>query len=401
MQMPGPPAPLQGAEPAYDAGGVEAWENVGTTPVSPATEVGQGDSLDVIRGRIQDLGGKIKDAASRVSLEEVESYWQVMPGSIRDLVSEGGEVVPDLLTYIADDDAERMELLRQHGCPEEELKDKATVLEALQLISEETSKRLRRNRVAKRGAQRAFDESLKVKMAKSREDALKLQEGEIPTKRWLESCLEVSHCRGGGGVQTMLAWNLMLSRRSKSGSRESGNMRPLRSWRFSRGTWTSPLSRVPRVQRCRRNTSGASLGHIAPQRSGRESENGGGMCCGWRLRWPSKRIHALDYFSELRTAGAPFSVPQSFATTLAFFERAAAIPSEEVISRDPAVKRALDYTNKTLEEERPEKRQAPLLPLRVIAAMELLVVNEEEPTFLRFASWTKLDPQGVDFEPHR
>eukprot|EP00435_Cladocopium_sp_Y103_P050749 s2547_g15.t1 len=71
-----------------------------------------------------------------------------------------------------------------------------------------------------------------------------------------------------------------------------------------------------------------------------------------------------------------------------------------MLLKDPAVRRGLHFTNKEMEETRPEKRQAPLLPLRIIAAMELLVVNEDEPSFLRFASWTKLikvwTSRGID-----
>ena len=79
-------------------------------------------------------------------------------------------------------------------------------------------------------------------------------------------------------------------------------------------------------------------------------------------------------------AEAPPTVPQSFGTTLAFFERAAGIGPGVAISSDVAFKRALDMTNKEMEQRKPEKRQAPLLPLKVIAAMEMLVVTVAPPT---------------------
>ena len=108
------------------------------------------------------------------------------------------------------------------------------------------------------------------------------------------------------------------------------------------------------------------------------------------MRWPSRRAHAIDYLVELRLTEAPPTVPQSFGTTLAFFERAAGIGPGAAISSDVAFKRALDMTNKEMEQKRPEKKQAPLLPLKVIAAMEMLVVSPSNGTFVRFSAWCKL-----------
>eukprot|EP00435_Cladocopium_sp_Y103_P037583 s1418_g10.t1 len=109
-----------------------------------------------------------------------------------------------------------------------------------------------------------------------------------------------------------------------------------------------------------------------------------------RVRWPSRVVRTVDYLTELRLAGAPPSVPQAFALTLAFFERAGGIKQEHRLSEDPTFRRALDHTNKEMETGRPDKRQAPVLPLKVIAAMELLVMNPAAEAFVRFAAWTKL-----------
>ena len=51
-------------------------------------------------------------------------------------------------------------------------------------------------------------------------------------------------------------------------------------------------------------------------------------------------------------------------------------------------------TNKEMEYRKPEKKQAPLLPIRVIAAMEMLVMSEANATFVRFAAWCKLVKSG-------
>ena len=62
-----------------------------------------------------------------------------------------------------------MNLLRQNGCPEGEVAEKAVVLEALQLAAEEKAARWRRNRVAKRGAQMALDLSMQNKVQRQRQ----------------------------------------------------------------------------------------------------------------------------------------------------------------------------------------------------------------------------------------
>ena len=130
-----------------------------------------------------------------------------------------------------------------------------------------------------------------------------------------------------------------------------------------------------------------------------------------QVRWPSRRAHVVDYLVELRLAEAPPSVPQSFATTLSFFEKAGGLPPEAMISADPAFKRALDMTNREMDGRKPEKKQAPLIPLKVIAAMEALVVSEYHPSFVRFSAWVKLvklwtasrtdDLQGISLKSMR
>ena len=62
---------------------------------------------------------------------------------------------------------------------------------------------------------------------------------------------------------------------------------------------------------------------------------------------------------------------------------------DAMVSTDATFKRAFDTTNKEMENKKPAKKQAPLLPIKVIASMEMLVVSEANATFVRFAdvSW--------------
>eukprot|EP00435_Cladocopium_sp_Y103_P024747 s3417_g6.t1 len=104
----------------------------------------------------------------------------------------------------------------------------------------------------------------------------------------------------------------------------------------------------------------------------------------------SKRVHVVDYLTELRLTEAPVTVPQSFATTLSFFERTAGIAKAEMLSEDAVFRKALDHTNKEMDVRRPEKKRAPLLPVKVIAALEMMVMSAAIATFVRFSAWVKL-----------
>ena len=65
----------------------------------------------------------LQEAIQLATPEELEGYWEQLPKMVRELVTLKGEVSADLLTYIADDDEDRMQLLKQHACEEMALKE--------------------------------------------------------------------------------------------------------------------------------------------------------------------------------------------------------------------------------------------------------------------------------------
>lgn len=157
--------------PDLDGEGADAWEKIGfdfaETP--EAEEPAEARDEGRAQRELEAINEGLRHAVEHVTPEELETYWAVLPSSVRDLVTMDNEVSADLLAYVADTDEDRMDILRQHGCPEQDLVEKATVLEALQLAAEEKAARLRRNRVAKRGAQMAVDMAAKAKAQKQRE----------------------------------------------------------------------------------------------------------------------------------------------------------------------------------------------------------------------------------------
>jgi hypothetical protein len=380
--------------PELDGGGIEDWEQVGIG-FADASEIeerlGDGAEEDA-RVRLEAINKDLQRAVEHVTPEELEAYWAVLPPGVKELTSMDGQVSADLLAFIADTDEDRIDILRQHGCPEHELAEKATVLEALQLAAEEKAARLRRNRVAKRGAQMAVDLAAQAKVQKQRE-AGDLLEGEQPTRTWLE--------KHSGAI--------MMRRRRRSTDYELDEdtvevvkEREHRQWEAEAEKVVQvleengdlPIVRGAGESKDPREFLKAVVGSYRASTLRKRLRE-------WRkyltwleivhqVRWPSRRAHAIDYLVELRLAEAPPTVPQSFATTLAFFERAAGVGPEVAISADVAFKRALDMTNKEMEHRKPEKKQAPLLPIKVIASMEMLVMSEANATFVRFAAWCKL-----------
>ena len=342
--------------------------------------------------RLDQINEDLQRAVDHVTPEELETYWSTLPPEVRELVSVNGEVSADLLSYIADTDEDRMEILRQNGCPESEVAEKAVVLEALQLAAEEKAARLRRNRVAKRGAQMALDLATQSKAQRQREGG-DLLEGEKPTYKWLE--------KDSGAI--------LVRRRRRStdqeldeGAVEAVKERERRQWEVEAEKVVQMLEAnddLPIILGAAESKDpteflktvvGSYRASTLRKRLREWKKYLAWLEIVHQVRWPSRQAHAIDYLVELRLAEAPPTVPQSFATTLAFFERAAGVGPGMAISADVAFKRALDMTNKEMEQRKPEKKQAPLLPIKVIASMEMLVMSGANATFVRFAAWCKL-----------
>ena len=377
-----------------DGDGAQDWEEVGLEDGGPpaAEEPEVGRTEEEVRQKLGVIDAQLQQAVEHVTPEELETYWTALPAKIKELVTLKGEVSADLLAYIADTDEDRMDILRECGCPEHDVAEKAIILEALQMAAEEKAARLRRNRISKRGAQMALEVTAKAKAKKQREGG-DLLEGEQPTKSWLE--------KHSGAV--------LRRRRRRSTDPEldvdeaqAVKIRERQQWEVEADKVIEvlednvdlPIVRGAEDSRDPKEFLKAAVGSYRASTL-RKRLREWKKYLTWleivhQVRWPSRKAHAIDYLVELRLSEAPPTVPQSFGTTLAFFERAAGIGPEAAISSDVAFKRALDMTNKEMEQRKPEKKQAPLLPLKVIAAMEMLVMSVANGTFVRFAAWCKL-----------
>ena len=132
------------------------------------------------------------------------------------------------------------------------------------------------------------------------------------------------------------------------------------------------------------------------------------LVASFQLHWPSSAAQVALYLETRASEPCGKSVPLSILKTLIFMEHAAEVPVQQQLNKQPAVKNAMEEVTLMLENAKvTEKRQARLLPLSVISAMEEAVMNVRLAKYVRSYAWYRLlkvwgamryhDTLGVDF----
>eukprot|EP00435_Cladocopium_sp_Y103_P034243 s3417_g8.t2 len=135
-----------------DGDDAEAWDTVGLEFGEVESPVEGPAEQEERRARLRQIDQDIQAAVPKVTAEEEAGYWASW----------------------------------SQECEENKLDDLALVLEALQILAEVGAARMRRVRVAKRGAQAAVELAKTEKAAKMAVQQVDLCEGEEPTKKWLD-----------------------------------------------------------------------------------------------------------------------------------------------------------------------------------------------------------------------
>lgn len=262
--------------------------------------------------------------------EEFEQYWRE-----RGLVSPGGRISVDLLAFVAEDQADRLRLLRDCGMTAAEAEVAEVFLQVLQLDAEHRVRRLQRQRIAKRGPEASLAMALAAKVAR-REVPRDLEPGEAETVAWLEG-------RSGAVHQP---------RRKDMGlyglEEEGATQRDLEKARlkkehqaFVKEMQLHPELKLVREAKKSRDpmeyltAAAGALRASTLRKRLREWMRFRRWLEGiYKVQWPVEPFHAVDYLIGLRNTGAPRTVPQSFAAALGFFERAAGATGEERLSEE-------------------------------------------------------------------
>ena len=98
------------------------------------------------------------------------------------------------------------------------------------------------------------------------------------------------------------------------------------------------------------------------------------------------------YLDELSRIPCGPSVPKTIVRALGFFEELGGVKDSEQLAKNVSLLSTVRDLRVELVSNKPPrvKRKAPQLPLAVIAALEVAVVNADLPTFQRLLDWSKL-----------
>ena len=128
----------------------------------------------------------------------------------------------------------------------------------------------------------------------------------------------------------------------------------------------------------------------------------------FEVYWPESAAQVAAYIEVRAAEPCGKSVPLSIVKTLMFMEHAAEVPQDQHLSKSPALKNALEEVTLQLESVDPkERKQALLLPVKVIQAFEQTVMDRDFADYVRAYAWFRLfklwggmryhDTMGVDF----
>ena len=107
--------------------------------------------------------------------------------------------------------------------------------------------------------------------------------------------------------------------------------------------------------------------------------------------WPQHPYHVVAYLESRAAEPCGRTVPMSIFKTIMFMEHSAEVSRSAMVHLHPSVKNALEEITLELEKAAKEgPKQALHYPVRLVEALEGLVVNYEAPKFVRGVAWAKL-----------
>eukprot|EP00435_Cladocopium_sp_Y103_P051418 s2547_g16.t1 len=244
------------------------------------------DLMDKTRKKIQAIDEKIKEAATRVTLEEVEPYWKALPPTVKELVTKDGEVVP--ISSLSSQMMMRGERSSyDHGRP----------------IGGGGTEWQREERESPGGV-------FEGQGGQAQGTGYSAPRSEAPTKSWLESC--------SGAVAPRKRRRCATDAGLADEVVEEIKNREQRKWEKEAAQAVEILQKnidlpIPIVKgaegslmpdECYKSIVGACTSSTLRKRTREWRKYVKWLETVHRVRW--KRTRMLDYFTELRLTGAPF-----------------------------------------------------------------------------------------------
>ena len=106
--------------------------------------------------------------------------------------------------------------------------------------------------------------------------------------------------------------------------------------------------------------------------------------------WPRDVRDLVDYVRAMVNVPAAAYFPRVFASAVHWFGGRSGFKELEAAGADPRFKRAVEWAEVELSSGTLQKRKAPRLPVAVMVAMELLVLDVEVPIAIRVTAWYRL-----------
>lgn len=106
--------------------------------------------------------------------------------------------------------------------------------------------------------------------------------------------------------------------------------------------------------------------------------------------WPPHIGVVLDYMQERLDEPCARTVPSSILSALGFMEKAGGVALHDRMANQQTLKNMVNQGVMDLELNAPPTKKAPLMPLMLVGALELLVLDATQPVFARGLAWYKL-----------
>ena len=106
--------------------------------------------------------------------------------------------------------------------------------------------------------------------------------------------------------------------------------------------------------------------------------------------WPAHIGVVLDYMQERLDEPCARTVPSSILSALGFMEKAGGVALHDRMANQQTLKNMVNQGVMDLELNAPPTKKAPLMPLMLVGALELLVLDATQPVFARGLAWYKL-----------
>lgn len=105
---------------------------------------------------------------------------------------------------------------------------------------------------------------------------------------------------------------------------------------------------------------------------------------------PTSGVQLVDYLYAREEEGVGPSIPIAVSQAVHWFEKVAGIHDAERMSDAPLVRMAVEELTTRLESKAPPVRRAPRMLVAFLPALEALVMNEKERSWVRAGAWIKL-----------